>query len=332
MLNREMPQFTAAVQAQGAELKLHFVHRRSSNPNAKPLLITHGWPGSFIEFHKIIGPLTEPQNFGGRADQAFHVVCPSMPGYGFSEAPKRRGFNSDEVARAENQLMVDVLGYTTYFAQGGDWGVAVTRALGVLFPQNCVAIHVNGTFGGRPPEMKNKDPSDYSESEQAMMARSAEFGVYETGYQQIQGTKPQTLGYGITDSPTGLAGWLLEKYTTWSDPATRLTTDDQLMNLMVYWLSGCATSSFRLYYESFASMPGTSRPQTFTHKMPDNRVTVPTAAAVFPKELGAVPRSWMATACNLVRFTEFEKGGHFAALEAPESLASDIRAFFHEDV
>ena len=304
-------------------LRVHFIHQRSPVEDALPLLITHGWPGSVFEFHKIIEPLTDPERFGGRREDAFHVVCPSMPGYGFSDAPRKPGFDVRAVAETLDALM-QKLGYRRYGAQGGDWGAIVTTLLGRLAPERVLGIHLNMVVAGPPPGDPNPLEGLAPHEARALQDMAA-FQKNETGYQQIQGTKPQTLGYALHDSPVGLAAWIVEKFRTWSDCGgdveSRFTRDELLTNIMIYWVTGSITSSMRLYCETMRA--GRFGPA-------DGRVEVPTGAAIFPKEIIRPPRRWAEAAFDIRRWTEMPSGGHFAALEEPELLVEDLRAFFRE--
>jgi epoxide hydrolase len=301
-------------------LRLHFLHVRSPHEDTLPLLVTHGWPGSVYEFHKIIGPLTDPTAHGGAAGDAFHLVCPSMPGYGWSDPPRRPGFDVKAVAEIEAELM-GILGYTRYGAQGGDWGAMVSAWLGLLVPERCAGVHLNMVIATPP---SGADPTEgLSPHELEALSGMQRFRDEERGYQAIQGTKPQTLGYGLTDSPAGLAAWIVEKFRTWSDcdgdVERRFTKDELLTNIMIYWVTGSITSSTRLYCES-------RRAGRFP--LTDQRVEVPTGCAIFPGELFRPPRAWAEAAYNVTRWTEMPAGGHFAALEEPDLLVEDIRAFF----
>ncbi len=303
-------------------LGVHFIHQRSPVENALPLVITHGWPGSVYEFTKIIGPLTNPEAHGAEADDAFHVVCPSMPGYGFSDAPTQPGFDIEHVAGVNQQLM-EQLGYARYGAQGGDWGALATAWLGLKDAAHVCGIHLNMVLGQRP-----KDPADVpelSEEENQRLEAARRFNRTETGYQRIQGTKPQSLGYGLNDSPAALAAWIVEKFRTWSDCGgdveSRFTKDELLTNIMIYWINGNITSSMRLYYESMKRRH---------FGPPDDPVEVPTGFAVFPGELTRLPRSWAENSFNVTHWTEMPRGGHFAAMEEPGLLVEDIREFFRD--
>ncbi len=305
------------------DLEIHFVHAKSSEPNAFPLVITHGWPGSVFEFYKIIEPLTDPAAHGGRAEDAFHVVCPSMPGYGFSSAPTKPGFDVRAVAETIAKLMA-TLGYEAYGAQGGDWGAIASTWLGVIDTEHVRGIHLNMIIAGRPTDVE--DPTAGLDPEElAGLSAGAEFARDETGYQRIQGTRPQTLGYGLNDSPVGLAAWIVEKFRAWSDcdgnPENRFTKDELLTNIMIYWVTQSITSSTRLYYETMHSG---------RFGAADERVEVPTGAALFPKEMSRPPRAWAERRYNIRRWTRLKSGGHFAALEEPEALVGEIRDFFRE--
>ncbi len=298
--------------------RVHCIHQRSTHEHAQPLLLTHGWPGSFCEFEKIVPMLTQPERFGADPADAFHVVCPSIPGYGFSRAPDRPGFQPRACAELFMALM-QALGYRTYFAQGGDVGSAVTTWLGALAEPQLQGIHLNLVFV-RPPK---EDPMNgvTDEERERLEARQA-YMKDEIGYQHIQGTKPQTLGYGLNDSPAGLAGWITEKFHKWTQNSGNLeeavSRDELLTNISIYWFTQTITSSVRMYYES----------RHYSARPWPERVNVPTAVANFPGELSLPPRAWVERQFNLVRWSFPERGGHFAALEAPELLAADIREAF----
>ena len=311
-LNR-WPQSTTEIDGQN----LHFIHARSQHEDALPLIITHGWPGSVVEFQKILPLLTDPEAHGGSAADAFHVVAPSMPGYGFSGPTVDRGWDPQRIAEAEILLMKR-LGYERYGAQGGDWGAIVTVQIGRLDPEHCAGIHLNMIMA-LPPE----EPGELEAREQERLAHAGEFQAEGTGYQAIQGTKPQTLAYGLTDSPVGLAGWIVEKFRAWGDThgdvESVFTKDELLTNIMVYWVTGTINSSTRLYYEMRKSGRA-----GFTQ----GRVEVPTGCASFPKELYNAPREWAERHYNVTHYETYEEGGHFAAMEQPATLAADMRKFF----
>jgi microsomal epoxide hydrolase len=303
-------------------LQMHFIHQRSPHANATPLLLTHGWPGSIVEFYKIIEPLTHPELHGGSADDAFHVVAPSLPGFAFSEKPATPGYNPEKMAHMLAALM-QRLGYEKYGAQGGDWGGIINRILAARYPQQLIGLHSNFVLANPPadPELRAQTPpADLARRDQ----RQA-FMANETAYQQIQGSKPQSLGVGLNDSPAGLAAWIVEKFHGWSDlpnnhPEDKFSKDELLTNISVYWFTQSITSSTRIYYENRA-VP-MSEPLGF--------VSVPTAGAIFPKEIYLTPRLWAEQSYNIVRWTEMPRGGHFAALEETDLLLADIRAFFRQ--
>jgi epoxide hydrolase len=302
-------------------LDIHFIHRRSKEPNALPLLITHGWPGSVVEFTKIIEPLTDPVSHGGAREDAFDVVIPSIPGYGFSDKPRQPGYNPQRIAGIFATLMAR-LGYTRYGAQGGDFGSIITRSLALQDGAHMVGLHLN--FCTAPASAASPDAAARLPAEEREKIRSRLFTTgEEQGYSGIQGTKPQTLGYAMEDSPVGLAAWIVEKFRSWCDcdgnVEKRFTKDELLTNITLYWVTQTATSSFRLYYESRHAGPADER-----------RIEVPTACAIFPRELVYAPRQWLEPRMNLVRWTEMPRGGHFAALEEPTLLVADMRAFFRD--
>lgn len=304
-------------------LPIHFIHVRAENPDAMPLLITHGWPGSFVEFRKIIGPLTHPELYGGNAEDAFHVVIPSLPGFGFSGEPQERGYNPERMAHVLAALM-QRLGYDHYGAQGGDWGAIINRVHAARYPERMIGLHSNFVLAS-PPEDPAIRAAVPAEETQARDARAA-FMLNEVGYQQIQGTKPQTLGVALNDSPAGLAAWIVEKFHGWSDIDqqsvngldAKFTKDEILTDISVYWFTASITASTRIYYES----------RNFPASEPTGFVTVPTAGAIFPAEIYITPRLWAEASYNIVRWTPMPRGGHFAAMEEPELLLEDVRAFF----
>jgi epoxide hydrolase len=298
-------------------LDIHFIHQRSPHDDAFPLLITHGWPGSIVEFHKVIEPLTE---------YGFDVVCPSLPGYGFSGKPTRTGWGVERIATAWETLM-GRLGYERYGAQGGDWGASVTTQIGRNGGDigrrsrnggdigNCAAIHLNMPMA-QPP----KGLTDPTEDELAALKRLDYYRKLDSGYMKQQSTRPQTLGYGLVDSPVGQLAWIVEKFWSWMDcdghPENVLTRDELLDNVMLYWVTASAASSARLYWESFNSF-GTG-----------GRVQLPTGVASFPMEILRSPRSWCEDHYNITHWTTMPRGGHFAAFEQPELFVDDVRAFF----
>jgi pimeloyl-ACP methyl ester carboxylesterase len=300
---------------------IHFIHERGKGPNPMPLVITHGWPGSFFEMYKIIPMLTDPGSHGGDAAEAFDVVVPSMPGYGFSDPSTQRGMHVLRVSDLWAKLMTEGLGYSRFGAQGGDWGASVTNYLGYAHAQHLIGIHTTSIT--RPTPYLGPGSAPLSEAETAFMARRTEWLQAEGGYSHIQGSKPQTLSYGLNDSPAGLAAWMVEKYRTWSDChgdiESRFSKDELLTTVCIYWVTQTINSSIRLYYE--------------THRQPwelkqGEKVSAPTGVAVFPQEISVPPREWGERSFNLQRWTEMPRGGHFAALEEPALLVDDIRAFF----
>ena len=299
---------------------VHFVHEPGVGPNPTPLLLSHGWPGSIVEFQRIIPMLTDPARFGGDPADAFTVVAPSLPGYAFSFRPNQRRLGVPEIADLFATLMTDVLGYRRFAAQGGDWGAFITSYLGAAHTDRIVGVHVNLLAVPRDPAA----PATPTAEERAYLDELDRWSREETGYQWIQGTKPQTLAYGLTDSPTGLAAWILEKFRAWSDcegdVEKRFGWDVILDNVMLYWVTGAINSSFWPYYaRRHASWPISDR----------RPVTAPSAYASFPREILHPPRAWVTRVyTDLRRWTDMPRGGHFAALEEPRALAEDVRAFF----
>ena len=306
-LNR-FDQFTTEIDG----LDIHFIHQRSKHADAFPLIITHGWPGSIVEFHKVIEPLTDPTAHGGRPEDAFHVVCPSLPGYGFSGKPASTGWGVAKIAEAWETLMTR-LGYDRYGAQGGDWGSSVTTEVGANVG-HCVAIHTNMPIG------KAGTLDDPTEDEQAGLAALQHYRKWDSGYFKQQSTRPQTVGYGLTDSPVGQLTWIVEKFWSWMDcdghPENVLSRDELLDNVMIYWVTASAASSARLYWESVSGYG----------ELP--RVDLPTGVAAFPKEILRIPRQWAEPVYNITHWTTMPRGGHFAAFEQPQLFVEDVRTFF----
>ena len=302
-------------------LGIHFIHVPSTEAKALPLVMTHGWPGSVVEFLKVIGPLSDPAAHGGDPADAFHVVCPSLPGYGFSDAPKQAGFGAPEMAGLWTKLMPK-LGYDKYVAQGGDWGSMVTTEVGIQDPENCLGIHTNMPVAMPDPETMG----DLTEQEQSALAGLAHYQKWDSGYSTQQSTRPQTVGYGLNDSPAGQAAWIVEKFWSWTDcdghPENVLTRDELLDNVMLYWLPGTATSSARLYWESFGRFGGGGEGGLA-------EVKVKTGCSIYPKEIIRTSRRWAEKRyTNIVHFNTLEKGGHFAAFEQPEIFVDELRTCF----
>jgi pimeloyl-ACP methyl ester carboxylesterase len=314
----DFPQFTTTID--GA--KVHFLHARSPEPNAIPLIITHGWPGSIVEFVEVIEPLTDPRAHGGDPADAFHVVAPSIPGFGFSGPTRETGWNINRVAKAWTELMRR-LGYERYGAQGGDFGAIASPELGRLAPDHVIGVHVNAaSVGFIPfPPVDEAELATLTDAERARVDAIQHFTTEEWGYNAIQSTRPQTLAYALTDSPAGQLAWIVEKFKAWTDNAAELPEDaverDHILtNVMVYWLTGTAGSAARIYYEN-------------THTAswaPPERSTVPTGVAVFSRDVAI--RRYGERANTIVHWSEFDRGGHFAAMEAPDLLVDDVRAFF----
>jgi pimeloyl-ACP methyl ester carboxylesterase len=286
-------------------LDIHFIHVRSSNPEARPLLLTHGWPGSVLEFMDVIGPLSED----------YHLVIPSLPGYAFSGKPAEAGWGVDRIAKVWNDLML-ALGYTRYFAQGGDWGSAVTSEIGAQNLGACAGIHINMIIATLP----NPLPTDLTPAEGIALQRLGWYQEKDTGYSIQQATRPQTLGYGLADSPVGQMAWIMEKFHGWADcdghPENAVSRDHLLDNVMLYWLTNSAASSARLYWHSFRSFQG-------------GAVSLPTGCSIFPMEIFRISRRWAeARYTNITHWNELPKGGHFAAMEQPAAFVAELKACF----
>ncbi len=313
-LHNRFPQFITELDG----LDIHFIHARSKHTDARPLLITHGWPGSVVEFHKVIEPLVDPVSHGGSPEDAFHVICPSLPGYGFSAKPSTPGWGVEKIAAVWDALMRR-LGYENYLAQGGDWGSAVTTAIALQNLGACRGIHLN-MVSARPPEDALKNPS---ERDKKALEGAAYYQQWGAGYSKQQSTRPQTLGYGLVDSPVGQAMWIIEKFYEWTDcdghPENALNRDEMLDNVMFYWLTGSGASSGKLYWESFnRGFSGSG-----------DKIQLPSGATIFPKEIVATPREWAEDRFpNIVYWNEVDRGGHFAAFEQPEIYVRELRACF----
>jgi pimeloyl-ACP methyl ester carboxylesterase len=312
-----LPQFVTDLDGPGdTTLPIHFLHVRSPEPNAAPLVLTHGWPGSIVEFLKVIGPLTDPASHGGDPADAFHVVAPALPGYGFSGKPATSGWGVQHIAAAWAQLMAR-LGYERYFAQGGDWGAAVTSWIGRVDLDHCAGVHVNMPIAGPGPDQMN----DLTDREKAALAAMQFYQDHDSGYSKQQSTRPQTLGYGLVDSPSGQAAWILEKFYQWTDcdghPENVLSRDELLDNVMLYWITASGASSARLYWESFGS------------GFAGDPVAVPSGMSIFPKEIFRPSRRWAEHRySNIVYWNELDKGGHFAAFEVPDAFVNEVRNCF----
>jgi pimeloyl-ACP methyl ester carboxylesterase len=310
------PQFRTELDGTGPDgLAIHFLHVRSPHDDALPLVITHGWPGSVVEFQKVIEPLTNPTAHGGDASDAFHVVCPSLPGYAWSDKATAAGWNVERIARAWAQLMAR-LGYDRYGAQGGDWGAAVTTSLGLQDVAHLAGIHLNMPVAG--PDRSTFD--NLTERETAALASMQHYQDWDSGYSKQQSTRPQTLGYGLVDSPAAQCAWIVEKFWAWTDcdghPENVLTRDELLDNVMLYWLPAAGASSARLYWESFAKFDG-------------GEVQAPAGCSIFPKEIFRPSRRWAEKRFVDIRYwNELERGGHFAAFEQPATYVDEVRAFF----
>jgi len=303
-------------------LAIHVLHARSPYPDALPLVLTHGWPGSIVEFLKVIGPLTDPPAHGGDSADAFHVVCPSLPGYGFSDKPDRTGWGVQRIAAAWAELMAR-LGYSRYGAQGGDWGTSVTTSLGQQDPEHLAGIHLNPPIAAPDPDTLG----DLTDAEREALAALERAQQWEDGYSVQQATRPQTLGYALVDSPAGLCGWIVEKLRAWSDcdgnPENVFTRDEMLDNITLYWFTGTAASSARLYWESIRQV------QSWFTESTSDTVDVPTGCSVFPKDLPRPSRRWAEKRYTDIRYwNEPSKGGHFAAFERPDIFVDEVRAFF----
>ena len=309
-----LPQFITDIEG----IDIHFIHIKSKHEEAQPLIMSHGWPGSIVEFHKVINSLVDPLSYGGKAEDAFHLVCPTLPGYGFSGKPTQRGTGVERIAELWDLLM-NKIGYSEYFAQGGDWGSAITISIGKQNRGSCKGLHVNMPFAP-PTKEALENPSERDKMAFEGLNYYQEWG---SGYSKQQSTRPQTLGYGLADSPIGQASWIIEKFYEWTDcdghPENILNKEELLDNIMFYWLTKSASSSARLYWESFGSFGGN----------PEEKLEIPIGCSIFPKEISRTPRSWAEQVySNIVYWNELEKGGHFAAFEQPELFINEIRSCF----
>jgi pimeloyl-ACP methyl ester carboxylesterase len=303
-----LPQFVTEIDG----LDIHFIHVASKNPNAMPLILTHGWPGSIVEFLKLIGPLTDPVAFGGDIADSFDVVIPSLPGFGFSGKPAETGWTVSRIANAWAELMKR-LGYTRWAAQGGDWGSVVTTILGAMQPEGLLGIHLNTQYA-----FPEQIPEHLSPEEQYAVDTLALYTGVLGGSNHLQGTKPETVGIALADSPAGQAAWIYEKFQSKTDndglAEDAISTDDMLDAISLYWFTNSAASSARIYWENRAA------------SMAGPKLSLPVAVTVFPRDIPRLPRSWIEdTYTNLIHYGEAERGGHFAALEQPEILVGEIR-------
>ncbi|MBQ0797193.1 epoxide hydrolase [Zhongshania sp.] len=305
------PQFTTEIDG----LDIHFLHIRSPHDNALPMLMTHGWPGSVLEFMQVIAPLTNPTAHGGSAKDAFHLVIPSLPGYGFSGKPSATGWGLERIAQAWITLMAR-LGYSKYVAQGGDWGSGVTTAIARIEPPECLAIHINMALAQPTAD----DMASLTERDKNALADVKHYFDNDSGYAMIQKSRPQSLGYGLADSPVAQAAWIYEKFHGWTDnkgrPEDALSRDQMLDDISIYWLTNSGASSARLYWESF-------------HSLLAEPITMPCGVSIFPKELFRPARQWVERLYqNLIHWNNVEKGGHFAAFEQAEIFVNEVRTCF----
>ena len=322
-----LPQFVTTIDG----VDIHFIHVKSRHPNALPLIVTHGWPGSIFEQIKLIGPLTDPASYGGKDEDAFDVVIPSLPGFGFSSRPTEVGWESERIGRAWDVLMKR-LGYTRYVAQGGDWGAGVVTAMARLAPSGLLGIHTNlpatvpneigAVLGGGPV------PAGLSPQEQRALDALRKLGSGDLAYLIMMQARPQAVGYGVTDSPAGLAGWMLvhpgfDRWTYGKDPKQSPTKDDVLDNFTLYWLTNTSASAARIYWEH------RGRQLVSAGSQKTNEISIPVAITVFPDEVYRAPETWARRAFrNLIYFHEADRGGHFAAWEYPELFAAELRSAF----
>jgi epoxide hydrolase len=310
-----LPQFVTTIDG----LDIQFIHLRSKHERALPMIVTHGWPGSVIEFLKVLGPLTDPAAHGGGAADAFHVVCPTLPGFGFSGKPSAPGWGVERTGRAWGQLMAR-LGYDRYVAQGGDWGSAVTHAMGLSETEHCIAMHSNMPLLS-PSEAVTKD---LTAQEQSAFAGFQHYWDWDSGYSKEQSTRPQTVGYGLVDSPVAQCAWILEKFWSWTDcnghPENALTRDEMLDNIMLYWLPAAGASSARLYWESFRLL-----------LEPKPQIHMPVGASIFPHEIFRASKRWCEERyTKLIHYNVLDKGGHFAAFEQPATFVDEVRTCFRK--
>lgn len=300
-------------------IDVHFVHERAKGPNPLPIILTHGWPDSYLRYQKIIPLLTDPTSYGGNPEDSFDVIVPSLPGFGFSGRPKHSGVNNFRVSEMWAKLITKELGYKKFAAAGGDIGSGVTRYLAANHPELLFGIHLTDV-GIIRNLIASSDQAKLSEEELRYKKKASEWIAQEGGYMSLQSTRPQTLAYGLSDSPAGLAGWIIEKYRAWSDCNGNLqhkfSEDELITYIMIYWVTNTSGSSARMYYENSHSLP------------PLDYIEVPTGIALFPADILLPPKEWVTRNLNVTRWTSLPRGGHFTALEEPELLAEDIRAFY----
>ncbi|BBI33346.1 epoxide hydrolase family protein [Cohnella abietis] len=300
-------------------IDVHFVHERGKGPNPLPIILTHGWPDSYLRYEKIIPLLTDPVSYGGDPEDSFDVIVPSLPGFGFSSRPTLSGVNNFRVSEIWAKLLTTELGYKKFAAAGGDVGSGVTRYLAANHPELLVGIHL--TDVGIIRDLLNSNDAEVSSEEERQYKRNAAKWIsQEGGYMSLQSTKPQTLAYGLSDSPVGLASWIIEKFRSWSDCngdlSRKFSEDELLTHIMIYWVTNTIGSSANIYYENSHSLP------------PLGRIEVPTGIAIFPADIVLPPREWVERNLNVTRWTLMPRGGHFTAMEEPELIVDDIRAFF----
>ena len=310
-----LPQFITEIDG----LDIHFLHIKSPHRNAMPMVMTHGWPGSILEFMKVIGPLSDPESYGGKGEDAFHVVIPTLPGFGFSAKPDAPGWGIERIGRAWGELMAR-LGYKRYVAQGGDWGSAVTHAMGMSETQHCIAMHTNMPLLSPSPALT----AEPTAQEVSALAGFQHYFDWDSGYSKEQSTRPQTVGYGLVDSPVAQCAWIIEKFWAWTDsnghPENVLTRDELLDNVMMYWLPAAGASAARLYWESF-SVLFAAKPQ----------IHMPVGASIYPREIFRASRRWCEERyTKLIHYNVLDKGGHFAAFEQPEIFVNEVRTCFRQ--
>ena len=310
-----LPQFITEIDG----LDIHFLHIKSPHRNAMPMVMTHGWPGSILEFMKVIGPLSDPESYGGKGEDAFHVVIPTLPGFGFSAKPDAPGWGIGRIGRAWGELMAR-LGYKRYVAQGGDWGSAVTHAMGMSETQHCIAMHTNMPLLSPSPALT----AEPTAQEVSALAGFQHYFDWDSGYSKQQSTRPQTVGYGLVDSPVAQCAWIMEKFWAWTDsnghPENVLTRDELLDNVMMYWLPAAGASAARLYWESFSVILA-AKPQ----------IHMPVGASIYPREIFRASRRWCEERyTKLIHYNVLDKGGHFAAFEQPEIFVNEVRTCFRQ--